>query len=615
MLKNQDIICISSIDWDFLWQGHQEIMTRFARSGNRVLFIENTGVRVPQVRDLGRIRKRIANWNKGLHGIRKIEDGLYVYSPLVLPFPYLKIARFINKRLMFSVLLKWLRTVGFSEPIVWVFLPTGLSLDLIEKIEPKVLVYYCIDSFQASSRDARKIRKTEGLLINKSDLVFVTSEELFKHCLQYNDKVHYFPFGVNIERFREVLRGTQAAPYDIKDIKRPIAGYIGGIHKWIDFELVRYIAQANPDVSFVFCGPIQADIAMLRDLPNVIFLGQKKGEELPMYVKEFDVALIPYRLTEYTKNVYPTKLNEYLALGKRVVSTDLPEVRKFNSENDHIVRIAATKEEFGLNIRRAIDDPADNREIELAIRSAENNSWASRLEKMSFLIKRVEEEKIILREKSWKSNMARVYKKTKNKLMPSIIAFALIYAIFFHTPLLWYLAQPLEIKDVPARSDVIVVLGAGVGESGKAGQNPEERVASAIKLYKDHYADKVLCSSGYKYMLKEAQIMRALSVLMGAKPDDIVLDDISVNTRDMVVRLSEFSKKYNWNNVILVSSPYHMLRVNLLAKKYMPAVNMLYVPMENSSYYAKEGGVKVKHISAILHEYIAILYYKFKGYI
>ena len=99
MIKNEDIICISSIDWDFIWQGHQEIMTRLARNGNRVLFIENTGVRTPNFRDLGRIKSRISNWKRGIHGIRKIENGLYVYSPIVLPFPYWKVARFINKRL------------------------------------------------------------------------------------------------------------------------------------------------------------------------------------------------------------------------------------------------------------------------------------------------------------------------------------------------------------------------------------------------------------------------------------------------------------------------------------------------------------------------------------
>lgn len=615
MLKNQDIVCISSIDWDFLWQGHQEIMSRFAENGNRVLFIENTGVRTPKFRDLGRIKKRLTNWKKGFHGIRKIKEGLYVFSPLVLPFPYLRIARFINSKIILSVLYKWMKAVGFSDPLVWTFLPTGLSLDLINSIEPKVLIYYCIDSFRASSKEAGNIKHTEKLLLKRADLVFVTSEELSKYCSQWARCVHYFPFGVNIENFKEARSSLRAIPDDMKDIKRPIAGYIGGIHKWVDFDLIRFAAVKNGDVSFVFCGPIQSDIALAKDLPNVIFLGQKNAKELPYYVKEFDVALIPYKITEYTKNVYPTKLNEYLSLGKRVVSTDLPEVRKFNSENSHIIKVSCTKEEFVLNIRKAIDDPSDNKEVESAIKSAENNSWVGKVEKMSSLIKMAEEEKAVLREKSWKSNVARVYKKTRSRFIPAIVALALAYAILFHTPLLWYLAEPLKINDAPERSDVIVVMGAGVGESGKAGQNPEERVAFAIKLYKDHYADKVLCSSGYKYMLQEAQVMRALSILMGANPDDIVLDDISVNTRDMVVKLGELSKRYNWNNVILVSSPYHMLRVRLLAKKYLPSVHMLYVPVGNGSYYAKEGGVKARHLSAILHEYIAILYYKFKSYI
>jgi len=69
MLKNENIICISSIDWDFIWQGHQEIMSVLAKSGNKVIFIENTGVRAPGIRDVPRIKNRIRNWFKGVKGI------------------------------------------------------------------------------------------------------------------------------------------------------------------------------------------------------------------------------------------------------------------------------------------------------------------------------------------------------------------------------------------------------------------------------------------------------------------------------------------------------------------------------------------------------------------
>lgn len=615
MLKNEDIICVSSIDWDFIWQGHQEIMTRLARAGNRVLFIENTGVRVPGLRDFGRIRSRLKNWRVGVHGIRKIEDGLYVYSPLVLPFPYLRIARLLNKQLMFSVLLKWLKAVGFKEPISWVFLPTGLSLDLIDKIEPKALIYYCIDSFEASSSDARKIRRTEKLLTQKADLVFTTSQELFNACSRYNNNVHYFPFGVNIDNFLRVAGKPCSVPGDIKDIKRPVAGYLGGIHKWIDLDLVRYITEQNKNVSFVFCGPIQTDIDKLKDLPNIHFLGQKKTEELPSYVKEFDCALIPYRITDYTRNVYPTKLNEYLSLGKVVISTDLPEVAKFNKENGNIVKVAASKEEFSDSIRHALSNPFSEKERSAAVTAAKKNSWSDRLEKMVYLIDGVMSKKAKEREASWRKNIARIYKTTRKRLLPAAVVLAALYLVFFHTPLIWTMAEPLMVKDVPQESDVIMALGGGVGESGKVGQGYEERVDFAVKLYRGGMAKRIVYSSGYRYIMKEAEIMKALSLFMGVRAADIILDEDAVNTYEMAMHLKRMSNENGWKSAILVSSPYHMLRLKMLCDKNIDGVKIYYIPVEKSSFYEHGGGTKLSHIRGILQEYLAILYYKLKGYI
>ncbi|MBU0881138.1 MAG: YdcF family protein, partial [Candidatus Omnitrophica bacterium] len=477
------------------------------------------------------------------------------------------------------------------------------------------LVYYCIDSFQASSRDARKIRETESLLINKADLVFVTSEALFKHCSRHDDKVHYFPFGVDIEKFKGVLHGTHPTPSDIKKIIRPIAGYIGGIHKWIDFELVRHIAKANRDVSFVFCGPIQSDIKMLGDLPNVFFLGQKKAEELPMYVKEFDVALIPYKLTEYTKNVYPTKLNEYLAVGKTVVSTDLPEVRKFNKENNGIIRISGSRDDFSKNVRQAIDRPAGEEEAALAIDAAKKNSWSTRIEQMSSLIEVVERKKAEQRETNWKVNLSRLYKRTKNRLMPVVIAFGIIYVVMFHSPFIWFIAKPLQISSVPQRSDVIIALGGGVGESGKVGQGYQERVETAVKLYNQHFADHILYSSGYKYLMQEAHVMKALSVNMGVSNQAISIDDASHNTYEMILHLKDLAGKNGWKKIIVISSPYHMLRLKFLCDKYLSDSKVLYIPVEESEYYAKGPRVTFKQIEGIIQEYAAIFYYKLRKYI
>ena len=90
-LRGHDILCLSSIDWQFIWQGHQEIMSTLAAAGNRVLFVENTGVRRPTLRDFSRVRDRVRNWRRGTKGFREERENLYVYSPIVLPFPYLSL--------------------------------------------------------------------------------------------------------------------------------------------------------------------------------------------------------------------------------------------------------------------------------------------------------------------------------------------------------------------------------------------------------------------------------------------------------------------------------------------------------------------------------------------
>src|SRR5438132_1957671 len=114
MLRGRDIICISSIDWDFIWQGHQEIMAALAAQGNRVLFMENTGVRPPRLGDLPRFGSRLRNWRKGVGGFREERENLFVYSPIVLPFPYSALAVRLNARIVLRALRRWIAATGAS---------------------------------------------------------------------------------------------------------------------------------------------------------------------------------------------------------------------------------------------------------------------------------------------------------------------------------------------------------------------------------------------------------------------------------------------------------------------------------------------------------------------
>lgn len=611
MRKTENIVCVSSIDWDFIWQGHQEIMSSLARAGNRVLFIENTGVRRPTLKDMPRIRKRLANWRSGVKGIRQVMDNLYVYSPLVLPFPYSWPARMVNRLLMMFTLRSWVKTMHFDHPIIWTWLPTALALDLIEVLNGKLTVYYCFDNFEAISKTTRKIRKTENALIRKADLVFATARSLFDHCAQFNPSVHLFPSGFSKRIFTDAPR---TVPADVGALPQPIIGYVGGLHKVVDFELLRELADANRDKSLVLVGPIQADVGRLAACPNVYFLGQKKHEELPNYIASFSVCLIPYVLNEYTRNVYPTKLNEYLIMGKPVVSTRLPELERFDDAHPGTVSVAASVEEFLACVERAIqEDQAEARARR--IRVAESNTWAQKIEQMTALIDAKLEEKRKANEQAWQVNLASVYAATKRKALAIGACLLLLYATVFHTPLLWWIASPLNIADQPVKADVIVVLAGGIGESGVPGEEYQEKVKHGVELYRQSYAGRLLFSSGVGYVFKEAQVMKALAVSLGVPAEAIILEEQGGGNYASLAHARTIMQAHGWSSMLLVTSRYNTARSRLVVKRNFPEIEVYLTPADQSAFYGSEGTVAGKHVRAIAHEYLAIAYYWWKDYI
>jgi hypothetical protein len=143
MFADQDIVCISSIDWGFLWQGHQEITSRLARAGNRILYVENTCVRPPVLADAGRISERLRKWVKSLltGGVREVAPNIYVCSPLVLPPFGATWQRFVNRRLLLPMVRRAARRLGMRDPLIWTYLPTDTALDLIQLLRtPRSLV-------------------------------------------------------------------------------------------------------------------------------------------------------------------------------------------------------------------------------------------------------------------------------------------------------------------------------------------------------------------------------------------------------------------------------------------------------------------------------------------
>ncbi len=608
-----NILCISSIDWDFIWQGHQEIMAAFAEQGHRVLFIENTGVRSPRLQDLPRLRLRVRNWWRGVKGFRQERQNLFVYSPLVLPFPYSRVARLINRTLLIRSLRLWMRTMGFHRPIIWSYLPTPLALDLIDALDAQLTIYYCVADLASSSPAATRINRGEVQLFKQADLVFVDSEEQRQRASRYRQQVHLFPSGVNFQLFEQVRLSYDGIPEELRDLPHPIAGYVGGIHQWVDQDLLGAVIKRMPEVSFVLVGPIQSDVSRLTGHPNVHFLGARAHHEIPHYIKGFDAALIPYRLNRFTASVYPSKLNEYLAMGVPVVTTDLPEIRRFNDQHQGIVAVGGDPEAFTDAIRTAValQSPL---EVERRLAVARQNSWSVRINQMTDLI-----EKAIAVKKAegepWEEVFARLYRTARRRVMKAGAVTLAAYLLVFHTPLLWVVADPLRITGMPHQADAIVVFAGGAGELGKPGSGHQERAKQAIDLYQDGRAPWVIFSSGDRPTFQEARALKALAVEYGVPSSAIILETKAASTYQMVVLVGAILHQNGMQSILLVSSPYHMRRALWTFRKMVPEITVVPAPVPHSRFYSHTWGADLEQIHGILHEYAAILFYWWKGWV
>ncbi len=380
MLQGEDIICFAN-DWDGDPLSKKHIMTRLAKN-NRILWINSIGNRNPTIssRDLRRMARKAIEF---IGGLRRAQENIWTFTPLVAPFHGSNVARKINQHWLLAALKLVCWRLRFRHPITWTFVPS--SADVVGHLHEKLLLYQCVDEYsQFSDTDREAIVKIEEKLLRKSDIVVVSADKLFHSKQAINPNTYLVRHGVDFEHFARACLSTVEVPEEIARLPRPVIGFHGLIASWIDLELIEKMARAHPEWSIALLGKMQTHDgtrAFDKRLKNIHWLGRKDYHELPAYCKAFDIAMIPFVVNELTINANPLKMREYLAAGLPVVSTDIPEARAF----DNLISIGRDQDDFIKQVEMMLTrvTPGPNISRSLQMRS---ESWEARVEELSKIV-------------------------------------------------------------------------------------------------------------------------------------------------------------------------------------------------------------------------------------
>jgi hypothetical protein len=188
--------------------------------------------------------------------------------------------------------------------------------------------------------------------------------------------------GVDFEHFASAWKTDLPIPYELADIPKPLVGFFGLVHHWIDVDLISRVAAMRPGYSFVLIGDCKVDVSNLRRLPNVHLLGRRDYSALPAYCARFDAAILPFMQSAMTVSINPVKMYEYLAAGLPVVSTPLPESSRFPTA----IHIARTPLEFALGCDAAV--AIGKRDAARISGLVQNDTWTARVEQLSGHVER-----------------------------------------------------------------------------------------------------------------------------------------------------------------------------------------------------------------------------------
>jgi len=318
-----DILCLSHLRWNWVFQRPQHLLTRAAAS-RRVFFFEepifetDSAARLQLSCPHARVTVATPVVPSGLRG-----------APLAAAV----------QRLLDLLIAQQ----GIDEYLSWYYTP--MALQYSRHLTPVATVYDCMDQLSAFAGAPPEMLSLERELLSRSDVVFTGGHSLFEAKQRLHPHVYCFPSSVDVSHFM-AARTCTVQPADQESIPRPRLGYCGVIDERLDLSLIASLAEARPRWHLVLVGPVtKVEERLLPSAANIHYLGAKSYESLPGYVAGWDVGLMPFARNEATRYISPTKTPEYLAAGKPVISTSIRDVVRSYGEPG-FVRIADDLEPF-----------------------------------------------------------------------------------------------------------------------------------------------------------------------------------------------------------------------------------------------------------------------------
>ena len=601
-MNNSDVVIFGGRDWHNNWVTGHRLANSLTKNGNRVLFVENTGIRSANIKDFSRIIKRIKNWITSVRGFKKINENLTIFSPIVIPLPYSKIANYINSFFFNRILKKWLVKNNFNNITYISFLATPLLNQFIESTNYQLKIYYPSDNHEVASLN-KNFPIYENAMASSSNAVFATSQKLLEKFKNINKNSYKIPAGVELDKF-DLLK-DDIIPDDLKKIPKPIVGFVGGINFKIDINILLECASKLNNYSFVMIGNAENNLKeKLSIKKNIFFLGQKKHSDLRKYIHNFNCGIIPYKINKFTDSVYPSKLHEFFAMGKPVISTNLYEIDIFNRDNNNIINIAKDIDDFSNLIKNIIEN--DNlQKSEERILIAKNNSWEKRYSQITEITEKLKDEKKIT-SIDWERNFIVEMKKIKKKIFKYFMIISTFIFIMFISPLPYHVGKSLIINDTAKKSDVIVGL-SGYGQPEYINNSYQQRALDVYYYYKQGLGNKIILS-GRKQLIEEFNLMKAILLSLGVpKKNILILQKPSSSSYENLINLKEIMEKNNFNSANIITAPYHQRRVKIILEKIVKDKKFNVVNITNNE-SNKKWFFNYSEMKVIVYEYFSIIY-------